>query len=44
VSSLDTVEIGEEVIVNGTLGIDKDFGMSCAFGVLIEDASVNNVE
>ncbi|MBU2520869.1 MAG: hypothetical protein KKD50_01430 [Proteobacteria bacterium] len=44
VSSLDTVEIGEEVIVKGTLGIDKDFGMSCAFGVLIEDASVNNVE
>lgn len=44
VSSLDTAEIGEEVIVKGTLGIDKDFGMSCAFGVLIEDASVNKVE
>jgi len=40
VSSLDTAEIGEEVIVKGTLGIDKDFGMSCAFGVLIEDASI----
>ncbi|MBU4258446.1 MAG: hypothetical protein KKI12_01200 [Proteobacteria bacterium] len=44
VSTLETAEIGEEVIVKGTLGIDKDFGMSCAFGVLIEDASVNNVE
>ncbi|MCJ7616499.1 MAG: hypothetical protein MUO43_08190, partial [Desulfobacterales bacterium] len=44
VSSLDTAEIGEEVIVKGTLGIDKDFGMSCAFGALIEDASVNKVE
>ena len=44
VSSLDTAEIGEEVIVKGTLGIDKDFGMSHAFGVLIEDASVNKVE
>ena len=44
VSTLETAEIGEEVIVKGTLGIDKDFGMSCAFGVLIEDASVNKVE
>jgi len=44
VSSLDTAEIGEEVIVKGTLGIDKDFGNDCVFGVLIEDASVNKVE
>ncbi|MDL1967530.1 MAG: hypothetical protein LWW97_03030 [Deltaproteobacteria bacterium] len=44
VSTLETAEIGEEVIVKGTLGIDKDFGMSCAFGALIEEASVNKVE
>jgi hypothetical protein len=44
VSTLETAEIGEEIIVKGTLGIDKDFGMSCAFGVLIEEASVNKVE
>ncbi|MDL1984014.1 MAG: hypothetical protein LWX54_07465 [Deltaproteobacteria bacterium] len=40
VSTLETAEIGEEVIIKGTLGIDKDFGMSCAFGVLIEEASI----
>jgi hypothetical protein len=40
VSTLETAEIGEEVIVKGILGINKDFGMSCAFGVLIEEASI----
>ena len=40
VSTLETVETGEEVIVKGTLGIDKDFGMSCAFSTLIEEASI----
>ncbi|MCD4805348.1 MAG: hypothetical protein K8R07_06685 [Desulfobacterales bacterium] len=40
VSTLDTAEVGDEIIVKGTLGIDKDFGMSCAFGVLIEEASI----
>ena len=40
VSTLDTAEVGDEVIIKGTLGIDKDFGMSCAFGVLIEEASI----
>ena len=44
VSTLDTAEVGAEVIIKGTLGIDKDFGMSCAFGALIEEASVNKVE
>ena len=44
VSTLDTAEVGDEVIIKGTLGIDKDFGMSCAFGVLIEEASINKVK
>jgi len=44
VSTLDTAEVGDEVIIKGTLGIEKDFGMSCAFGALIEEASVNKVE
>lgn len=44
VSTLENAEIGEEVIIKGTLGIDKDFGMSCAFGALIEEASVKKVE
>ena len=40
VSTLETVKTGEEVIVKGTLGINKDFGMSCAFSTLIEEASI----
>ena len=40
VSTLETAKIGDEVIIKGTLGIDKDFGMSCAFGMLIEEASI----
>jgi hypothetical protein len=40
VSTLDTAEVGDEVIIKGTLGIDKDFGMSCAFSTLIEEASI----
>jgi len=44
VSTLDTAEVGDEVIIKGTLGIDKDFGNDCAFGALIEEASINKVE
>jgi hypothetical protein len=44
VSTLDTAEVGDEVIIKGTLGIDKDFGMSRTFGALIEESSVNKVE
>ncbi|MDL1963688.1 MAG: hypothetical protein LWW98_04980 [Deltaproteobacteria bacterium] len=40
VSTLDTVETGKEIIVKGILGINKDFGMSCAFSTLIEEASI----
>jgi len=42
VSTLDTAEVGDEVIIKGTLGIDRDFGNDCAFGVLIEDASITS--
>ena len=44
VSTLDTAEVGDEVIIKGTLGINKDFGMNRAFAALIEEASVNKVE
>ncbi len=40
VSTLDTAEVGDEVIIKGTLGIDKDFGMNHSFGALIEEASI----
>ncbi|MBW2645306.1 MAG: nucleotide-binding protein, partial [Deltaproteobacteria bacterium] len=35
--------VGDEVIVNGTLGVDKDFGLGCAFSLIIEDAAVTKV-
>lgn len=44
VSTLDTADVGDEVIVDGTLGVDKDFGSMCTFSVIVEDASVKKVE
>ena len=44
VSTLETADIGDEVIVHGTLGVDKDFGAMCAFAMIIEDASVKKME
>jgi hypothetical protein len=44
VSTLEKADIGEEVIVHGTLGVDKDFGAMCAFAVIIEEASMTKVE
>jgi len=40
VSTLDTAKVGDEVIIKGTLGIDKELGMNHAFSALIEDASI----
>lgn len=44
VSTLDTTEVGDEVIVHGTLEIDKDFGSMHSFAVIIEDASLTKVQ
>ena len=44
VSTLETADIGDEVIVHGNLGVDKDFGTMCAFAMIIEDASIKKVE
>jgi hypothetical protein len=44
VSTLETAGIGDEVVVHGNLGVDKDFGAMCAFAMIIEDASVKKVE
>jgi hypothetical protein len=44
VSTLETAAVGDEVIVNGTLGVDKDFGFGCAFALIIEDATIKKVK
>ncbi|MBW2568432.1 MAG: nucleotide-binding protein [Deltaproteobacteria bacterium] len=44
VSTLDTTEVGDEVIVHGTLEIDKNFGSMHSFVVIIEDASLTKVQ
>ena len=44
VSTLDTTEVGNEVIVHGTLEIDKNFGSMHSFAVIIEDASLTKVQ
>ncbi|MBW2742209.1 MAG: hypothetical protein JRE64_26005 [Deltaproteobacteria bacterium] len=40
VSTLETAKIGDEVIIKGTLGIDKNLGANHAFSALIEGASI----
>jgi hypothetical protein len=44
VSTLEKADIGDEVIVYGNLGVDKDFGAMCAFAMIIEDASIKKVK
>lgn len=33
-------EVGDTVLVNGTLGLDRDFGMGYQYPVIVEDADV----
>jgi hypothetical protein len=44
VTSQDTAEVGDEVVVTGTLTVDKDFGAGYTYPVLLEQASVKKVE
>jgi hypothetical protein len=41
VTSLQTAEVGDQITVTGTLGIDKDFGAGYAYSLLIEDAKID---
>lgn len=41
VTSLQTAEVGDQITVTGTLGIDKDFGAGYAYSMLIEDAKID---
>ena len=44
VSTLDTAEVGDEIIVHGTLAINKNLGSMHSFAVIIEDASLTKVK
>ena len=44
VSTLDTAEVGDEVIVHGTLAINKNLGSMHSFAVIIEDVSLAKVQ
>ena len=43
VTSQDTAEVGDEVVVTGTITVDKDFGAGYTYPVLLEQASVKKV-
>ena len=40
VAGLETANVGDEVIVYGTLAVNKDLGSAHTFAVIIEDASI----
>ena len=40
VTSLDTAVVGDTVLVEGTVAVDKDFGAGYLFAVIVEDASL----
>ena len=40
VTSKDTVQVGDVILVNGTIAYNKDFGAGYLFPVIIEDASL----
>ena len=43
ITSQDTAEVGDEVVVSGTITIDKDFGAGYTYPILLEQASVSKV-
>lgn len=44
VTTTETADVGDEIIVQGTLSIDKDLGSGHVFAVLIEDVSVEQLK
>lgn len=44
VTTIETVDVGDEIIVQGILIIDKDLGSGYVFAALIEDASVKKLK
>jgi hypothetical protein len=43
ITSQDTAEVGDEVVVTGTLTVDKDFGAGYTYPILLEHATVSKV-
>ena len=44
VTTTETADVGDEIIVQGTLSIDKDLGAGHVFAALIEDVSVEKLK
>lgn len=44
VITIETVDVGDEIIVQGTLSVDKELGLGHVFAALIEDASVEKLK
>ncbi|NIA18570.1 MAG: hypothetical protein GWO85_00570, partial [Simkaniaceae bacterium] len=40
ITSNDIAKIGDQVIVNGTVILDKDFGYGYKYNVLVTDANI----
>jgi len=40
VTSQETAEIGDEVVVTGKLAVDKDFGAGYTYPILLEEAHI----
>ena len=43
ITSQDTADVGDEVVVTGTITVDKDFGAGYTYPILLEQASVSKV-
>ncbi|HUV50178.1 MAG TPA: OB-fold nucleic acid binding domain-containing protein [Anaerolineae bacterium] len=43
-TTIETVDVGDEIIVQGTLSVDNDLGSGYVFAALIEDASVEKLK
>jgi hypothetical protein len=40
VTSQDTAEVGDDVVVTGTLAVDRDFGAGYTYPVILEKAAI----
>ena len=43
ITSQDTADVGDEVVVTGTITVDKDFGAGYTYPILLEQATVSKV-
>ena len=43
ITSQDSAEVGDEVVVTGTITVDKDFGAGYTYPILLEQATVSKV-